>query len=66
MFNVRLAGEMAVHLAVARDVFDGFLSCAVFFPQDNMYLSWVYGVDRNFCHARHHEACRMMPNSDPE
>ena len=38
MFNVRLADdhlygwEMAVHMAVAGNVFDGFLFCAVLFP----------------------------------
>ena len=37
MLNVRLAvdhlyWEMAVHLAVACDVFDGVLFCAVLFP----------------------------------
>ena len=37
MFNVRLAGdhlygELVVHLAVAGDVFDGTLFCAVLFP----------------------------------
>ena len=32
MFNVRLAGDHPVHLAVAVDVFDGALYCAVIFP----------------------------------
>ena len=34
MFNVRLAGvwEMAVHLAIAGDVFDDVLFCAVLSP----------------------------------
>ena len=35
MFNFRLGPpvwEMAVHLAVAGDVFDGVLFCAVLFP----------------------------------
>ena len=30
---------------------------------------WVYGVDRKSVTRvtdRHHEACRVMPNSDPE
>ena len=33
------------------------------------YLSWVYGSDRKSVTRvtdRHHEACRVMPNSDPE
>ena len=34
------------------------------------YLSWVHGVDRKKLSlritVRHHEACRVMPNSDPE
>ena len=39
MLNVRLAGDhlymkMAVHLAVACDVFGGVLFCAVFFQRD--------------------------------
>ena len=37
--------------------------------QDNKYLAWVYGVDRKSVTRvtdRHHEACRVMPNSDPE
>ena len=36
---------------------------------DNRYLAWVYGVDRKICHEGHwsaSEACRAMPNSDPE
>ena len=36
----------------------------------NKYLSWVYGVDRKKSVMRvtdqHHEACRVMLNSDPE
>ena len=39
------------------------------YRKGNKYLSWVYGVDRKICHEvtdRHHEACRVMPNSDPE
>ena len=32
MFNVRVA-DMAVHLAVAGDVFDGVLLCAVLFSR---------------------------------
>ena len=31
MLNVRLAGEIAVHLAFAGDVFDSVLFCAVLF-----------------------------------
>ena len=30
MLNVRLAGEIAVHLAVAGDVFDGVFMCCPF------------------------------------
>ena len=47
MFNVRLAGdhawEMANHLAVAGDVFDGVLFCAVFFP--TRYLGIDLGLN---------------------
>ena len=32
MFNVRQASEMAVHLAVTGDVFDGVLFYVVLFP----------------------------------
>ena len=32
MFNVRLASDYAVYLAVASDVFDGVLFYAVLFP----------------------------------
>ena len=34
MFNVRLAADQlsAIHLAVAGDIFDGVLFCAVLFP----------------------------------
>ena len=44
MFNVRLAGddparEMAVHLAVAGDVFDAVF-CATFFPRDMLVEIW--------------------------
>ena len=37
--------------------------------QDNKYLLCVYGVDRKSVTRvteRHHEACRVMPNSDPD
>ena len=37
--------------------------------RDYKYLSWVYGVDRKSVTRvtdRHHEACRVMPNCDPE
>ena len=34
------------------------------------YLSWVYGVDRNISVTRvtdrDHEACQVMPKSDPK
>ena len=36
---------------------------------ENKYLAWVYGVDRKSVMRvtdRYHEACRVMPNSDPE
>ena len=44
MFNVRLADdhvcEIAVHLAVACDVSDGFLLVLSFFPQDVFDEIW--------------------------
>ena len=39
------------------------------YMKDYKYLSCVYGVDRKSVTRvtdRHHEACRVMPNSDPE
>ena len=39
-------------------------------PEKQIFLLWVYGVDRKKSVTRvtdrHHEACRVMPNSDPE
>ena len=40
MFNIRLAGEMAVHLAVAGDVFYSVLFCAGLFPRDLLDELW--------------------------
>ena len=44
MFNMRLAGdhsmEMAVHLAVAGDVFDVVSFCAILFPRDVLDEIW--------------------------
>ena len=45
MFKCRLVGglEVAFHLAVANDVFDGFLFCAasvVLFPRDVLDEIW--------------------------
>ena len=39
MFNVRLDGEISIHLAVAGDVVDGDLFCAFPFPMRWMRLS---------------------------
>ena len=39
MFNVRLAGQMSVHLADAGDVFDGVVFCAVLSPRDVLIRS---------------------------
>ena len=46
MLNVRLAGvhlsvwEIAVHLAVASDIFDGVFLCCPFFPRDVLDEIW--------------------------
>ena len=40
MLNVRLAGEIAVHLAVAGDVFDGVFICCPFSPRDVLDEIW--------------------------
>ena len=37
MLNVRLAGDIAVHLAVAGDVFDGVFLCCSFSQE----MSWM-------------------------
>ena len=40
MFNVRPVWEMAVHRAVAGDVFDGVLFVLSFFPRDVLDEIW--------------------------
>ena len=41
----------------------------VYMQEEYRYLSWVYGGDRKSVTRvtdGHHEACQVMPNSDPE